>query len=107
MNSLIVLTLLGIVVWFWFDMRRSQEIAKIICKRVCNQLQLQLLDDTVALVQVRLKRNSRGRLQVQKSYEFEFSDSGNNRQQGFVIMLGITLEMLELPGYMDRTISPV
>jgi hypothetical protein len=106
-NSVILLILLGITAWFWFDAQRSQEIAKAICKQVCGQLHLQLLDDTIALVRVRLKHNSRGRFNVQRTYQFEFSEQGNNRQQGTVIMRGIALELLEMPGYTNRIISPV
>ncbi len=108
MNSaMILLALLGFVAWFWFDTLRTQEMAKGICKRMCKQLQLQLLDDTIALVRLRLRRDRRGRLRLQRSYEFEFYDGSNIRLQGMVVMRGIALEMLELPGYMDRTISPV
>ncbi|HDN25902.1 MAG TPA: DUF3301 domain-containing protein [Thioploca sp.] len=105
-NSVILLILLGIVAWFWFDTQRSQEIAKAICKQTCGQLHLQLLDDTIALMRVRLKRNSRGRFSVQRTYQFEFYEQGSNRQQGTVIMRGITLELLEMPGHMNRIISP-
>jgi hypothetical protein len=107
MNSIILLVILGMIAWFWSDTLHTLERAKAICKQVCGQLHLQLLDDTIALVRVRLKRNSRGRLKVQRTYQFEFSDGDNNRQRGIVIMRGIALEMLEMPGYMDRIISPV
>jgi hypothetical protein len=107
MSSIWLLILLGLVAWFWFDTLRSQEIAKAICKQVCAQLHLQLLDDTITLVQVRLKRNCRGRLHFQRVYQFEFSDSGQVRYQGVAVMRGSVLEMLELPGYLERTISPV
>ncbi len=99
MNSVILLVILGLIAWFWFDTQRSQEIAKLTCQQVCGQLHLQLLDDTIALRRVWLKRNRRGRLTVQRLYQFEFSDGGNNRQRGIVIMHGIALEMLEIPGY--------
>lgn len=107
MNSLSLLILLGLITWLWFDTQRSQEAAKTICKQICNQFNLQLLDDTIALVQIRWQRNSRGWLQLKRIYEFEFSASGNNRQRGIIIMRGGALEILELPGYLDRVISPV
>ena len=106
-NSILLLMLLGAVAWFWFDTLQSQERAKIICKQMCRELNLLLLDDTIALVQIRLKRNSRGRLSLRRMYQFEFSEGGNIRQRGLVIMRGISLEMLEMPGYIQRTISPV
>ena len=108
MNSAaILLFILGFAAWFWFDTQRSQEMAKAICQQVCGKSKLQFLDDTVVLTRLRLRRNSRGSLTVQRTYQFEFYEGGNQRQRGTVIMRGIALEMLEMPGYIDRTISPV
>ncbi len=107
MSSAILLFLLGFVAWFWFDTQRSQEIAKAICQQVCEKLQLQFLDDTVVLMRLRLRRNSSGSLSLQRTYQFEFYDGGNQRQRGTVIMRGIALELLEMPGYLERTIFPV
>jgi hypothetical protein len=106
-TSIFLLILLGMIAWFWFDTLQCQERAKIICKHKCRELNLQLLDDTIALRRVRLKRNSRGRLNLQRMYQFDFFEGGNTRQQGTIIMLGIFLEILEIPGYIQRTISPV
>ena len=106
-EPIILLAVLGFGAWFWFDTLQCREIAKALAQQMCLQNNLQLLDDTLALVQIRLKRNSRGRLNMQRTYQFEFSDSGNNRQKGFLIMRGISLEILEMPGYVQRTILPV
>ena len=107
MSSAILLFILGFAAWFWFDTQRSQEMAKAICQQICGKLKLQFLDDTVVLTRLRLRRNSRGSLMVQRTYQFEFYEGGNQRQRGTVVMRGIALEMLEMPGYMERTISPV
>jgi hypothetical protein len=106
-NSIILLIMLSIVAWFWLDTLQCREVAKNICKQTCGRLKLQLLDDTIALKKMRLKRNYRGQLNVQRTYQFEFSDGGNNRQHGVVIMCGTVLEIVEIPGYMNRTISQV
>ncbi|RKZ40455.1 MAG: DUF3301 domain-containing protein [Gammaproteobacteria bacterium] len=106
-EKITLLAILGFGAWFWYDTLQCQEIAKSFAKQMCAQLQLQLLDDTLALVRLRLKRNHRGRLSLQRVYQFEFSDGGYNRRQGTLIMRGISLEMLEMPGYVQRTISPV
>jgi hypothetical protein len=107
MNSISLLILLGLITWLWFDTQRSQESAKTICKQICQQFNLQLLDDTIALVRIRWQRSNRGWLQLQRIYEFEFSDSGNNRQLGIIMMRGMVMEMLELPGYLNRIILSV
>ena len=107
MSSIILLILFGSIIWFWFDTLKCREATKIVAKRVCKQLQLQLLDDTITITKLRAKRNTNGRLNWQRSYQFEFSDSGNNRQKGTIIMLGAVVEILEMPDYVNRVISPV
>jgi len=104
------LFILVCVIWFWFDSLRCREIATKICKQVCAQSHLQLLDDSIALSEIRLKRGQGGSLKIQRAYRFEFydnSDSTEKRHQGYLLMRGVALEMLELPGYMSRTFSPV
>ena len=107
MNSLSLLILLALITWWWFDTQRSQESAKTICKQICQQFNLQLLDDTITLIQIRWQWDSRYFLRLKRIYEFEFSDSGNNRQLGWIMMRGTVMEILELPNYMDRVILPV
>ena len=106
MSSIILLILFGGIIWFWFDTLRCREATKIVAQRVCQQLQLQLLDDTIIITKLRAKRNKNGHLSWQRSYQFEFSDGGNNRQKGTIIMLGTVVEILEMPNY-DRVISQV
>ena len=103
-TSFILLLILGLIAWFWFDTQRSQEMAFRVCKRACRQLNLLLLDDTIAVVRIRLKR-IHGQLKVQRTYQFEFYNGNNKRLQGAMILSGITLEMLEMPGYIDRIIN--
>ena len=87
--------------WFWLDTLKSRERAKLICKQTCRELKLQLLDDTIALVRMGLKRNNNGKLIIQRLYQFEFDDGNNKRQTGRVLMRGISLEMLEMPGFIQ------
>jgi len=60
---------------------------------------VQLLDDTVAFAQLRLARDAEGRLRVRRTYGFEFSDTGNNRRRGAIVMLGGMLTDLQLEPY--------
>lgn len=47
-----------------------------------------LLDDTVSISGLKPARNEDGHIRLQRSYEFEFSDTGNNRRKGSVVLLG-------------------
>lgn len=54
------------------------------------------LDDTVALATFSLQRSASGRLVLKRVYRFEFSDTGNNRLDGSVTMLGEYMQTLYL-----------
>ncbi len=108
MNTLLLLFLIsGCLGFWWFNTQRSREVAKAICQRACRQFQLQFLDDTITLVSIRPKRNHDGIWVIQSVYHFEFYDGGHQRLQGALILHGLNLEMLEIPGYLNRTISLV
>jgi hypothetical protein len=106
-TTIFLLLLISLGIWFWSDTLKCRERAKLISKQACRELQLQLLDDTIALIRIALKRNNHGKLIIQRLYQFEFDDGNNQRNTGRILMRGITLEMLEMPGYMDRIISPI
>jgi hypothetical protein len=55
-----------------------------------------MLDDTVAMASIRLARNSYGQVSLRRFYRFEFSDTGDNRRGGMVLMLGSMVENIRL-----------
>lgn len=88
----LLLALLAAVVWAWVDALRAREAALRACRRTCERLDLQLLDETVALRQLRLRRDADGRVRLQRCYGFEYSERGNERRQGEAILLGRRVE---------------
>jgi hypothetical protein len=70
--------------------------------RTANRLRLQFLDDTVAFARLRLGRDDAGRLRLRRTYGFEFSDTGDNRRQGAIVMLGARVESLQLEPFRLR-----
>lgn len=91
-----LLLLLGLALWFWQNGLRAWERARDACERACERNQVQLLDDTVALERLWLRRNSLGRLCLERVYTFEFTDTGACRRIGRVIMLGQHVEVMAL-----------
>jgi len=83
--------------WFWTDSMRAREAALDAGRRACTAEGVQLLDWTVMLNRTRLGRDDEGRLRVKRVYEFEFSDTGNNRIKGSIALLGQELLSLNLP----------
>jgi hypothetical protein len=93
----IVLILGGILLWL--DSLRARERAVRAGKSACERYNLQLLDDTVSFARMRLARDEEGQLKIARTYVFEFSDTGNNRRHGAIVMLGGELQDLQLEPY--------
>lgn len=98
LSLLLILSLLGAVVWFWQDSLVARELAHSASQRACRQYGVQLLDDTVALDGLWLRRDGTGKWHLERRYLFEFSESGVSRQRGLVVMLGRRTEILAMDG---------
>jgi hypothetical protein len=83
----------------WTDSLRARERAVRAGRSACERYQLQFLDDTVSFARMRLARNEDGELRIARTYTFEFSDTGNNRRHGAIVMLGGDLQDLRLEPY--------
>jgi len=93
----ILLILLGI--FLWLDSLRARERALQAGRAACERYDLQFLDDTVAFARMRFARDENGQLKIARTYTFEFSDTGNNRRHGAIIMLGGEMQDLQLEPY--------
>jgi hypothetical protein len=81
---------------FWIDSLRARERALAAGHRACERYGVQLLDETVQFDRLRLARDDEGRLRLKRSYTFEFSDTGDNRRHGAIVMLGAELQDMQL-----------
>jgi hypothetical protein len=97
--SLLLLLLLAALGWFWFDSLSALEVARAAGKRVCNDADVQFLDDTVASTGVALVRDKSGRRLLRRTYRFEFSETGNSRLEGRLVVLGRRVESVTLEPY--------
>lgn len=82
--------------FLWVDSLRARERALEAGRAACRRHDLQFLDDTVSFTRVRLARDEEGQLRIRRTYTFEFSDTGNNRRHGAIVMLGGELQDLQL-----------
>ncbi len=90
---LIVLVLGG---WFFMASLRVREIAIKLSEQACRREGLQFLDGTVSAAHIGLRRDGRGRLNIHRTYQFEFSESGMQRYSGYIVMLGEQLQILHM-----------
>jgi uncharacterized protein DUF3301 len=97
--ALVAIALLG---WLWYDSMRAREGAVAAGRGACERERLQFLDDTVECVSVRPGRGEHGRASLRRVYRFEFSDTGDNRRSGRIVMLGAEVESLTMDPFLLR-----
>lgn len=79
---------LGLLAWFWFASVQARDTAMQAARQACADEGLLLLDDTVSQTGLSPARDDEGRLRLRRSYEFEYSDTGDNRRRGSLVLLG-------------------
>lgn len=94
--ELLGLALLPALAWLWLDSLKVREIAVRSARAACAAENLLFLDDTVSIASLKLARDDEGRLKLQRAYDFEYSDTGNNRIKGSVVMLGTHMVLLNI-----------
>jgi hypothetical protein len=90
------LLLLTALAWLWMDSLKVREIAVRGAREACAAESLLFLDDTVGIASLKLARDDKGHLKLQRAYDFEYSDTGNNRVKGNVVMLGERMVLLNV-----------
>ena len=50
----------------------------------------------MSFARLRLARDEEGRLRLRRTYVFEFSETGDNRRHGAIVMLGGELQDMQL-----------
>lgn len=87
MDGLIYVALLIAGILFWLDSRRAHEFALGICKHLCEEEDVLLLDQTVALSKLGLAKRD-GKTVFARTYRFEFSSHVDERHSGELLMHG-------------------
>ena len=96
------LAAIAVLGWWWYDSMRARERALVVAGAACGRDGLQLLDETVECVNTWPARDDDGRLVLRRTYRFEFSDDGNNRRTGMVVILGRAVESVHLDPFLIR-----
>lgn len=93
------LALLAAIAWLIWDSLKAREAAVAASREACAAEQLQFLDDTVMIQSIRPVRNDEGKLRLRRVYGFEYSESGDSRRKGSIVLVGdrVIVLNLELP----------
>ena len=99
LGTLAWLTLIAAGGGFWWHSDRIKQLALAAVQQYCRQRGLQLLDQTMVLRGLALKRGEDGRLAWHRRYVFEFSSTGERRYRGEIQLHGIRVLQLELEAH--------
>ncbi len=111
-TTLVLLLVLMFAVWLWSDGLRAREAALAAGARACREMDVQHLDQSVALRRMSLRRTPSGWLAVLRAYGFEFTTDGVGRRQGVVVVVGrhidsVHMDLPDGPTILDAACRPV
>ena len=78
----------AIAVTWWSAARDAAERAEDLGREACAAAGVQWLDQTVHASGVRLRRGEDGRLGVERTFRFEYSEDGSDRHIGRLVLRG-------------------
>ncbi len=94
----LALTTLACLAW-WRNLK-LREYATLKVQRYCEQQDVQLLDENIALKSLRPVRSAdSGRLVLARRYQFYFTSTGDERYPGTVEMVGRRITQIELAAH--------
>ncbi len=99
LSDLFWLSLLVFGGWYWLSAREIKDIALKAVKKYCEEVDVELLDESVVLRGFWFKRGKSGKMKLWRSYIFEFSSTGDDRYKGKVILLGNSVESIQLDAH--------
>ena len=85
--ELLIISFLGLVAWLWYDAGQAKEVATLGAKLRCDSRGVLMLDQTVVLTRMRLRRARSGQLRPHYNYSFEFTTSGDDRNEGQITVM--------------------
>lgn len=96
LTDLLWVAIAGFALNYWWRSRHFRDYALKLAARRCEELELQLLDQSVVLRGMELKRDDEDRLVLRRRYQFEFTSTGQERYLGWVILRGWRLEEIDM-----------
>ena len=95
--TLFALLAIGALTILWSASRLAAEAARRASHTACERAGVQLLDQTVMLTKMTLRRDSLGRLRILRRYSFDYSRQGVDRARGTLALMGNELQWISQP----------
>lgn len=93
---LLAVAALAAAVAFWHASLAARESANRVAQEACAASNVQMLDGTVAIHRLRLVRGGDAPLAWHRTYVFDYTADGYERQRGFVVMTGDVVDTVGL-----------
>lgn len=87
---------LTLIAWLIWQNAGFRDRAIALAKQHCQQVDVQLLDDTISMTKLRFKRDQRGNFALSRMYEFEFTATGEQRYRGQIELFGKRIHSIEM-----------
>ena len=99
LGNMFVLMVLGAgAAWLWHNHGlRERALERV--KQHCKNLDIELLDENVALKKIGLIPDANGHKRLARVYNFEFTVTGDQRHTGTITQFGAHSVKIELPPY--------
>ena len=88
--------------FWWSAARAAAERARDVGRHACDAAGVQWLDQTVHADGLRLRRREDGWLGLERSFRFEYSEDGQDRHIGRLVLLGNALVSFSGPARATR-----
>ncbi|WP_411562373.1 DUF3301 domain-containing protein [Pseudomonas shirazensis] len=97
-NLFVLMLLASGGAWLWHNHGLREKALERV-KQDCAKLDLELLDEAVALKRIGFVRDANGRKRLARIYNFEFTVTGEQRHPGTVTQFGAHTMQIELAPY--------
>jgi hypothetical protein len=81
---------------FWYSSLAAREAANRVARETCESASVQMLDGTVAIHRLRVVRGGDAPLAWHRTYVFDYTADGYQRQRGFVVLTGERVDTVGL-----------
>ena len=96
LGDLFVAAVFVLLILLWWNAQGAKQQALQATRSYCQRMDVQLLDDVVALRGFWFKRDGGGSIRLWRSYNFEFTATGHERYTGRIVLLGKRIEHIQL-----------
>jgi len=97
--NIVLMALGAFILHYWWQSGEYKNRALALALQHCQQLNLQLLDQSMVIRSYWPVRDTQGRWRIRRRYQFEFTSTGHQRYSGNLVLMGFKLDSMNLEAY--------